>query len=166
MSRLFAITPRRDDFARAVLTDIKAGIYDAAVLLAEGSQKPYALLAPMSPEQVSSARSISYGRKQRFYSEGDYDAAIARNPAMFENTRLVVGKSHMGTIATGSLDCCAFFGIHYPSSRVWTESLDTEYKFFLSSGFKKASAKEISPDHEAVQAELRERSAYLRHYKL
>lgn len=59
MARLLAIKPRTEDFAQAVMTDIKAGIYDAAVLITPVSEKPYALLAPMTRDQVYAARNAS-----------------------------------------------------------------------------------------------------------
>lgn len=167
MARLFAITPTHDDFAQAVLSDIRAVIYDAAVLLAADTGRPYALMAPMNAEQASSARSLSFGRKQAFYSEGDFSGALARDPSQFQRTRLFVGKYSDGVkLATGSLDSCAFFGIHYVSSRVWTEKLDGEYKMTLTAKFKKLSSDPLAPAHIETRDHLRNKSIYVRCFGL
>ena len=167
MARLFAITPTRDDFAQAVLSDIRAGIYDAAVLREENTGRPYALFAPMTPEQIASARSLSFSRKQPFYREGDFSATFARTPAEFEKTRLFIGNNFDGArLATGSLDSCAFFGIHYMSSEVWTEELDGKYKLTLTAKFRKLSSNSVSSGHENACEDIRAKSNYLRHLNI
>lgn len=162
MAKLLALTLRNDHFMPIIMSDIKEGVYDAALLLDPVKSQPYALMAPFDDEQINAARSVSWGRKQRFYLEKPFAPDDALQPELFQNTRLIVGKqSGGGAVALGSLDCCAFFNVHYPSSAIWTEALDVQYKLSLTSGFMRATR---NPTHEQLQVQTRlaEGSSYLR----
>jgi hypothetical protein len=162
MARLLAITPKTDHFAKAVIADIKAGIYDAAVLVTPETQKPYALLAPITEEQVNAAKDASRGRRHRFYCEQEFRPELALDSGAFSTTRLLVDNSTKGSaIGLGSLDCCVFFGIYFVSSRVWNEKVDTECQITLSSGFRRAVRGGFSESQKQDQKVLRENSLYL-----
>jgi hypothetical protein len=163
MARLLAINPRTENFAQAVMADIKANIYDAAILITPVTEKPYALLAPMTQDQIYAARNASGSRKHRFYREHEFNLDLARDVKAFNQTRLFVDISKKeSAIALGSLDCCVFFGVHYRSSRVWNETTDIESRISLSSGFRSAVWDDFTTDQKLQQRNLRQNSLYIK----
>jgi hypothetical protein len=167
VARLLAIKPRTENFAQAVLTDIKTGIYDAAILITPVTEKPYALMAPLTRDQVYAARNASGSRKHSFYCEHEFNLDLAQDVKAYSQTRLFVDVSKgEGAIALGSLDCCAFFGIHFPTSRVWNETVDVESRISLSSGFRSAVWDKFTSSQKLQQRNLLENSLYVRSLNL